>query len=72
MFGGINLGTMVDNKYDKWRYIDSIFMILGRIYIILLIVCIVVMIYKFMTHKNKTKQYTCPCMKKKNDITKIN
>lgn len=65
MFGGINLGSMIDDKYDKWRYIDSIFMILGRIYIILIIVSVIVLIYRYINHKNKTKQYTCPCMKKK-------
>lgn len=61
MFGGTNLKIMTENTGDKWRYVDSAFIVLGRIYIIMLVISILTSVVVFIIAKDKKKPTRCPC-----------
>ena len=66
MFGGTNLGNMVHDSNDKWRYIDSAFIVLGRVYILMIIITIIITIISFIILRQNanTKATPCPCQAK--------
>lgn len=66
MFGGTNLGNIIDDSNDKWKYIDAAFIVFGRVYILMFIITIIIIVISVIILRQRfnTKSTHCPCQAK--------